>query len=828
MLKGFKESRDRKNHRSNVVKEFLHRVENQQMPWQQKLEPNTAFEPPMNPLTNNTYSGVNSLWLEMAGYDDPRWLTEDQARSVGASVLPGEKSRVIEIWQMHERVEKKNELDNTLVDELGEPIFHNVALDSPKLQYAHVYNAAQLDGILEHEPKIAQTNSLERAASLIADSGIEMKHQKSENSIYSLKDDTIHLPEKELFETEHAYYNMAIHALAHATRHPERLDRQAGPFGSQKYATEELRAEMTAFNVSRELGLGNEPGRDAVYIQNWINVIKDDPNLLFQVTTDVERMKEMINDNDLALTNEKTLSAELTAEKAQKQTLAVEPKEKALEPEKEIVQSPIQPAKEVAQDQRPLSSKVKSMQQLIEQNGRVDLTLSFEQKDAVKELGAKYDPENKTWFIDKSNKDLSKFEIWYMTPEEKEKAQTQTKTFELKERIYINVPYAESKDAKALGAKFDRPKKSWYITEEQNRQSFTKWEIKQNHEPTLSPQEEFAIELEKNGLIINGSPIMDGEWHRVQVESDKGKKQSGSYRGFTDGIPTGQIVNYHVADKAVKWVGTGNKEMSPAERAKLQQDMEVRKAERDKTRAEEQVKAAKKSYAIWMNSKELEPNQSHPYLDKKEIDGKGLRIDETGDLVIPLADENGFIKNLQTINTDGTKLYQKNGLKNGLMHVIDPDGLLGKDNKPTFIVEGYATGKSIHEATKMPVVVALDAGNLKPVAEALRKKHPSANLVIAGDDDHKLPLLEKPLPNKGVEKANEAAQAVDGTAIFPKLSLMDKDLGFTDFNDMQIKHGIGGLKEQLRESLLEKRKSKQKVKQKNLAAHNTNKLSMSL
>ena len=40
------------------------------------------------------------------------------------------------------------------------------------------------------------------------------------------------------------------------------------------------------------------------------------------------------------------------------------------------------------------------------------------------------------------------------------------------------------------------------------------------------------------------------------------------------------------------------------------------------------------------------------------------------------------------------------------------------------IAEGFATGASIHEATGLPVAVAFNAGNLEPVAKALRKQVP--------------------------------------------------------------------------------------------------------
>ena len=42
-------------------------------------------------------------------------------------------------------------------------------------------------------------------------------------------------------------------------------------------------------------------------------------------------------------------------------------------------------------------------------------------------------------------------------------------------------------------------------------------------------------------------PEMDGKWHRVEVEGDRGRKMSGRYRGYLDGRPAGFIENYRAA-----------------------------------------------------------------------------------------------------------------------------------------------------------------------------------------------------------------------------------------------------------------------------------------
>ena len=64
------------------------------------------------------------------------------------------------------------------------------------------------------------------------------------------------------------------------------------------------------------------------------------------------------------------------------------------------------------------------------------------------------------------------------------------------------------------------------------------------------------------------------------------------------------------------------------------------------------------------------------------------------------------------------------------------------------------------------------------VKRPLRERYKDKPIIIAGDDDHRLEN------NPGREKAIEAAAAVKGLAVFPKLSTEQREQGMTDFNDL--------------------------------------------
>ncbi|HAI29882.1 MAG TPA: hypothetical protein DCM48_10100, partial [Thalassospira sp.] len=209
---------------------------------------------------------------------------------------------------------------------------------------------------------------------------------------------------------------------------------------------------------------------------------------------------------------------------------------------------------------------------------------------------------------------------------------------------------------------------------------------------------------------------------------------------------------------------------------------------------------AKRAYGIFQNAEPAPSN--HPYLQNKQVPAGDLRIDQSGNLLMPMANDKGFIENIQTIHPDGTKMYLKDGKKRGLMHVIE-----GDHKGPMIVTEGYSTGQSLHMASGLTVVVALDSGNLAPVAEAIHKKHPDRPLVIAADDDHAKKI------NAGIKGAERAAELTGAKILRPDLSDAEKAKGLTDFNDIHRERGIEALKRVVTDQLgLSKPKSRTRTR----------------
>jgi putative DNA primase/helicase len=192
--------------------------------------------------------------------------------------------------------------------------------------------------------------------------------------------------------------------------------------------------------------------------------------------------------------------------------------------------------------------------------------------------------------------------------------------------------------------------------------------------------------------------------------------------------------------------------MSEGERRALHERMAAARAARDAEQAKIHAEARARAARLWARS--APAGNDHPYLVRKRVRAYGIR-QLRGRLVIPLRDADGELHTLQFIDADGKKTLLTGGRKRGCYHAI------GRPDRALCICEGYATGATIHEITGHATAVAFDAGNLEPVALALRGKFPRLALVICADNDIGTP------GNPGMTAATAAALAVGGVVAMP-------------------------------------------------------------
>jgi len=281
-----------------VAERLIEQLEQGTAPWQKPWKPGRANGMfPMNPLTGKRYKGINAIFLMAQGYEDQRWLTYKQAAGMNAQVRRGEKGTPVQYWKFSEEKTKTDESGRPVLDAQGQPVKYEVMLERPRVFFATVFNAQQIDGMpaLSVEAREQAWTPVERAEKILTHSGAAIHHSDSSNAFYRPSTDSIHLPERAQFPTADNYYATALHELGHWTGHSSRLARDLShPFGSEGYAKEELRAEIASMILGDELGIGHDTGQHAAYVKSWIKVLKEDPLEIFRAAADAEKIQGFV------------------------------------------------------------------------------------------------------------------------------------------------------------------------------------------------------------------------------------------------------------------------------------------------------------------------------------------------------------------------------------------------------------------------------------------------------------------------------------------------------------------------------------------------------
>lgn len=175
---------------------------------------------------------------------------------------------------------------------------------------------------------------------------------------------------------------------------------------------------------------------------------------------------------------------------------------------------------------------------------------------------------------------------------------------------------------------------------------------------------------------------------------------------------------------------------------------------------------AKFAQRVWESAPLATDN--HPYLRRKDVRAHGLRLSDKGKLIVNLGET------LQFIDAEGNKRLLSGGRKKGNFY---PIGLL-RNGDNIAIAEGYATAATVYESSGISTVFAVDAGNLEPVAEKLRREYPGSHLLFAADNDRN---------QIGQDAAHKAAELVGNSSVHLPTKFGDwNDVGGFDASKPEI------------------------------------------
>jgi antirestriction protein ArdC len=241
-----------------VTDRMIAALERGTVPWHKPWH--AADGRPTSMTTAQPYRGVNVFLLGLTaaeeGYRSRYWGTYRQIEQLGGQVRKGEHSTLVVFWKRTEVADRDRQTGEVAVRQ------------APVLRYYRVFNAAQADHLPPQwfYPTPEQDTQI-RAPQTVLDGyfarGPAMRHVAGDRAAYHPGADTIRLPLRSQFQSAEHYYATAFHEAAHSTGHPSRLNRPGiaafDHFGSDRYAREELVAEMTSSILCAETGV-DDPG----------------------------------------------------------------------------------------------------------------------------------------------------------------------------------------------------------------------------------------------------------------------------------------------------------------------------------------------------------------------------------------------------------------------------------------------------------------------------------------------------------------------------------------------------------------------------------------
>lgn len=288
----------------------------------------------LNPLSGTMYRGINTMLLSMGmmsqGFGYSRWMTFNQvreltmdmmAKDLGRDVMKGApkgklkegfkgkmayagwlKEQLTEagldpdayphvakgskgemvVFQKVIDVEKKDKEGNVERDAEGKAKMWSKFICN---QFT-VFNSEQIANLPEiiakgeeiPEPAFQLDQDMVDAL-LGALPGLELR-MGGVDAYYQMASDTIGMPEVGRFKDQGAYFATILHEAVHATRHPDRLGRSSGVFGSPEYAREELIAEIGSAYLCAHLGIDGFL-QHPEYVNNWIKALENDKREIF-------------------------------------------------------------------------------------------------------------------------------------------------------------------------------------------------------------------------------------------------------------------------------------------------------------------------------------------------------------------------------------------------------------------------------------------------------------------------------------------------------------------------------------------------------------------
>lgn len=278
-------------------------------PWRKPWKVIPGAGAPGNVVSKRPYRGVNALITATAPFDEPWWITRKQAaqRELRISDEHYKNSTEVVLWKPLER--------KCAPDALG-AVFSNGqwVTRSMLMRFYNVWNIEQLDqyaddnrlgGLVPEQP--ADDDGVWDTPVLAASAMLDAYHAREDIALktdparayYAPLLDQIGMPPISTFDSPEVYHSTRAHEAVHSTGHARRLNREGivgidTTFGSEKYALEELIAEIGASMVCALTGIEPDYPQSAAYCGNWLRALNDDRSLVIKAAQAAQKALDLI------------------------------------------------------------------------------------------------------------------------------------------------------------------------------------------------------------------------------------------------------------------------------------------------------------------------------------------------------------------------------------------------------------------------------------------------------------------------------------------------------------------------------------------------------
>lgn len=267
-----------------VTEKIIEKLENGIIPWK---KPWNGKGVATRWLVNKPYRGFNAMMLEPGG----EYASKKQILEAGGRIKKEEMrfGHIVVYWHWYKVKEEGQENipdEQASFKKMAKPFYStvweiNTQCENMKSKFEEV------EGL--------DFNPIEEAETLIRKyKDIPKMKTGKDGAYYVPAFDFISMPEVEDFNSSEEYYSTLFHELIHSTGHSKRLCREGitdiAKFGSDKYAKEELVAEMGSSMLCAMVGIDNTTIDNAAsYIHGWLQKLKGDKKFIFSASSQAQQ-----------------------------------------------------------------------------------------------------------------------------------------------------------------------------------------------------------------------------------------------------------------------------------------------------------------------------------------------------------------------------------------------------------------------------------------------------------------------------------------------------------------------------------------------------------